>query len=202
MSDHKHIHRALARGGQYTTPTIGKTEREFLKQNPEYTKVRVPGEVLRGQPIKGPFGRLQGWGGTTVTPDSWKIIPKAVGKLTNEEVITEAPYYSLEASKARMAKEKARAAAKEAVAAAKKNASEARKNAKAAQSYTIARHIEAEVGNHYPDSDGYDAIASKLHKMGIGHHDAITHMDKAARKHLGAKSFSHYVDNFHKDYGS
>lgn len=126
-------------------------------------------------------------------------IAKAVNKLTNEEALTEAPYYSLEASKARMAKEKARAAAKEAIAAAKKNAAEARKNAKADQSGMIARHIETEVGNHYPDSDGYDAIASKLHRMGIGHHDAITHMDKAARKHLGAKSFSHYVDNFHKD---
>lgn len=126
-------------------------------------------------------------------------IAKAVNKLTNEEALAEAPYYSLEASKARMAKEKARAAAKEAITAAKKNAAEARKNAKADQSGMIARHIETEVGSHYPDSDGYDAIASKLHRMGIGHHDAITHMDKAARKHLGAKSFSHYVDNFHKD---
>lgn len=119
-----------------------------------------------------------------------------------ETELTEAPYYSLQASKERMAKEKARAAAKEAVAAAKKKAAEDRKGAKADQSHMIARHIEAEVGNHYPDSDGYDAIASKLHKMGIGRHDAITHMDKAARKHLGAKSFSHFVDNFHKDYGS
>jgi hypothetical protein len=76
IKDHAHIHRALARGGQYTTPTIGKTEREFLKQNPEYTKVRVPGEVLHGQLTKGPFGRPQSWGGTITTPDSWKIVPK------------------------------------------------------------------------------------------------------------------------------
>ena len=76
IKDHAHIHRALARSGQYTTPTIGKTEREFLKQNPEYTKVRVPGEQLHGQLTKGPFGRPQNWGGTTTTPDSWKIVPK------------------------------------------------------------------------------------------------------------------------------
>ena len=76
IKDHAHIHRALARGGQYTTPTIGRNEREFLKQNPEYTKVRVPGEVLHGQQRHGPYGRPQGMGGTVKIPDSWKIVPK------------------------------------------------------------------------------------------------------------------------------
>jgi len=126
-------------------------------------------------------------------------IAKAVGKLTNEEALTEAPYYSLEASKARMAKEKARATAKAAIAAAKKDSSIARKEARENRSLHIARHIEAEVGNHYPDSDGFEAISNKVRKMGIPHHEVIDHLDKAARKHLGAKSFDHYVDNFHKD---
>lgn len=128
-------------------------------------------------------------------------ISKAVNKLTNEDVqLDEAPYYSLEASKARMAKEKARAAAKAAIAAAKADSSIARKEARENRSLHIARHIEAEVGNHYPDSDGFEAISNKVRKMGIPHHEVIDHLDKAARKHLGAKSFDHYVDNFHKDY--
>jgi hypothetical protein len=74
--EHAHIHRALARSGQYTTDVIGKTERDFLKQNPEYTKVRVPGEQMSGQLVKGPFGRPKGWGGVVDTPASWKIVPK------------------------------------------------------------------------------------------------------------------------------
>jgi hypothetical protein len=127
-------------------------------------------------------------------------ISKAVNKLTNEEVqLDEAPYYSLEASKARMAKEKARATAKAAIAAAKVDSSIARKEARENRSLHIARHIEAEVGNHYPDSDGFEAISNKVRKLGIPHHEVIDHLDKAARKHLGAKSFDHYVDNFHKD---
>jgi len=121
------------------------------------------------------------------------------GKHLNEEALNEAPYYSLEASKARMAKEKARAAAKAAIAAAKADSSIARKEARENRSLHIARHIEAEVGNHYPDSDGFEAISNKVRKMGIPHHEVIDHLDKAARKHLGAKSFDHYVDNFHKD---
>lgn len=127
-------------------------------------------------------------------------IAKAVNKLTNEDVqLDEAPYYSLEASKARMAKEKARATAKAAIAAAKVDSAIARKEARENRSLHIARHIEAEVGNHYPDSDGFEAISNKVRKMGIPHHEVIDHLDKAARKHLGAKSFDHYVDNFHKD---
>jgi hypothetical protein len=113
--------------------------------------------------------------------------------------LDEAPYYSLEASKARMAKEKARATAKAAIAAAKVDSAIARKEARENRSLHIARHIEAEVGNHYPDSDGFEAISNKVRKMGIPHHEVIDHLDKAARKHLGAKSFDHYVDNFHKD---
>lgn len=127
-------------------------------------------------------------------------ITKAVNRLTNEDVqLDEAPYYSLEASKARMAKEKARATAKAAIAAAKVDSAIARKEARENRSLHIARHIEAEVGNHYPDSDGFEAISNKVRKLGIPHHEVIDHLDKAARKHLGAKSFDHYVDNFHKD---
>jgi hypothetical protein len=112
-----------------------------------------------------------------------------------------APYYSLEASKARMAKEKAREDAKKAKSDTGKAATQAKRDSKANQSHEIARHIETEVGNHYPDSDGFDAIAKKLRShYGISSHAAIDHMDAAARKHLGAKSFSHYVDNFDKDY--
>lgn len=74
--EHAHIRRALERGGQYTTDTIGKTERDFLKQNPQYTKVRVDGETLTGQMKKGSFGKNLGWGHTIQTPKSWKIVPK------------------------------------------------------------------------------------------------------------------------------
>jgi hypothetical protein len=65
----------------------------------------------------------------------------------------------------------------------------------------VAHHIAAEVGNHYPDSDGYDAIVHRLKKHhGIHEYDAIDHMNAAAKKHLGAKSFSDYVDQVHHDY--
>jgi len=112
-----------------------------------------------------------------------------------------APYYSLEASKARMAKEKTAREKKEAASASKKSDSAARAEHKANQSYRIARHIETEVGNHYPDSDGFEAIQHKLRKHeGIHPYDAIDHMNHAAKKHLGAKSFSDYVDQFHSDY--
>ena len=118
-----------------------------------------------------------------------------------ESVDEAAPYYSLEASKSRMAKEKAREDAKKSKSDAGKAATQAKRDSKANQSHEIARHIETEVGNHYPDSDGFDAIAKKLRSQyGISSHAAIDHMDAAARKHLGAKSFSHYVDNFDKDY--
>ena len=62
----------------------------------------------------------------------------------------------------------------------------------------IARIIQHEVGNHYPDSDGWDAINSKVRKLtGVRDpYEASQLMDKAAKKHLQAKSFGHYVDHF------
>lgn len=66
----------------------------------------------------------------------------------------------------------------------------------------IARIIETEVGNHFPDSDGMDVINSKVRKLtGIKDpYEATLIIDKAAKKHLRVKDFHTYVDDMHKQY--
>ena len=101
-------------------------------------------------------------------------------------------------NKAKQAAErvKAKAAAKVQAAAAKDD----HKKAEDRKLYQIAHHVNTEVANHYPDTDGYEAITHHLRGMGIHPMDAIHHINKAVKKHLGAKDFSDYVDQFHKDY--
>lgn len=68
----------------------------------------------------------------------------------------------------------------------------------------IARIIEAEVGNHYPDSDGFDAIKKQVQRL-YPHvrnsWDVTELLNKAAKKELKSKSYGEYVDDFHTEQG-
>jgi len=101
-------------------------------------------------------------------------------------------------NKAKQAAQRAQAKAAAKVQAA--SAKEDNKKAEDRKLYQIAHHVNTEVANHYPDTDGYEAITHHLRGMGIHPMDAIHHINKAVKKHLGAKDFSDYVDQFHKDY--
>lgn len=196
------------RWGGYNTLRTGKTTyvkkhfdrlNEDLEQIDELGEGMVPDHLYHKPRYVANPSAMQGDHHSTPEQRKAAKAKRESRESVKEDIMSEAPYYSLQASQARMAKEKARAAAKEAVAAAKRDSSIARKEARENRSALIARHIEAEVGNHYPDTDGFEVISNKVRKMGIPHHEVIDHLDKAARKHLGAKSFDHYVDNFHKD---
>jgi len=63
----------------------------------------------------------------------------------------------------------------------------------------MAVDIEHAFGNSFPDSDPYEHLAMKyphLHSAGT----LTKHLNIAARKHLGAKSFNHYIKNGWDDY--
>jgi len=66
----------------------------------------------------------------------------------------------------------------------------------------VARHIEHAWGNSFPDGDPYDHLSRQypsLHSQGT----LYKHLNTATKKHLGAKSFSHYLaqgwDDYHAD---
>lgn len=68
----------------------------------------------------------------------------------------------------------------------------------------MARHIEAAWGNSFPDGDPYDHLAHQyphLHREG----ELFKHLNLAAKKHLGVKSYNHYLaqgwDDYHNDQG-
>lgn len=65
----------------------------------------------------------------------------------------------------------------------------------------LARKIEMAVGDHYPDTDGSDSLISHIKKTypHVKSYEYGDHLDKAAKKHLGAKSFGDYVEKFHSD---
>lgn len=65
----------------------------------------------------------------------------------------------------------------------------------------IAHEIMVQTGNHYPDVDPYDTLANHLNSTySIPHHEVITHLNRAAKKHLGVKNYQGYLNQFHQDY--
>lgn len=136
---------------------------------------------------------------------------RAEAKQQKEDIdLAEAvPYYSLEASKARMAKEKARAEAKQQKSAdAKAARASARDEHKKKVDHMERNHadyIAHNLGNHFPDTDGYDHVRNKFIKAGVHPDKVDAHIHKVVRKHLGASSYGHYVEKqfkaFHADTG-
>lgn len=66
----------------------------------------------------------------------------------------------------------------------------------------LARKIEMNAGDHYPDTDGFDAMSRHLKKTHphINSHEHIDHLDKACKKHLGAKSYGDYIDKTYAEF--
>ena len=68
----------------------------------------------------------------------------------------------------------------------------------------VSRIVSTEVADHFPDSDGWDSAASKVIKkyphLTLDTVGAV--MDKATKHHLGASSFSDYVEDMHASYKS
>lgn len=139
----------------------------------------------------------------TVSPEEAKKIHPAKFASLSEAYLDENVYKAMAAAnKARIKAEK------DAAAAAKAKEPKPKSHAQRVNDMhkELARHIEAEVGNHYPDSDGthvlYPKVDALKRKHGLTysqHNYNHDHLDAAAKKHLGAKSFSHYLDNFHHD---
>lgn len=59
----------------------------------------------------------------------------------------------------------------------------------------ISNDIMAAAGESFPDGDPIDILIPRLRKYGIDHYDVGMWLDKAARKHLGVKSFHRYLAN-------
>lgn len=81
---------------------------------------------------------------------------------------------------------------------------EPKKEPKAAEDLNwVARIIQHEVSNGYPDTDGWDFALSAVRKKQphLGVMEAGDLLNKAAKKILKVKDFQGYVDYFHKDYG-
>lgn len=77
-----------------------------------------------------------------------------------------------------------------------------KKKPEAVDSYRLANHVAMAVADHYPDTDGWDHVSRHLSKnyphIRKDHHS--DHIDKAVRKHLGAKDYGHYVEKTHKEF--
>lgn len=63
----------------------------------------------------------------------------------------------------------------------------------------IADAIQAAAGEAFPDADPIDILIPKLNRMGIDTYDVGDWLDKAARKHLGVKSYNDYLANMWDD---
>ena len=59
--------------------------------------------------------------------------------------------------------------------------------------WPIAQAIMNAVSSCVPDGDPIDYLAPKLMRMGIDRWDVTKWLDKAARKHLGVKSYNAYL---------
>lgn len=71
----------------------------------------------------------------------------------------------------------------------------------------LAREIEMQVGAHFPDSEGLDAIMSRARKIygfdrNYPEHMLMDLIDAAAKKHLGSNDFYSYVEDFHAQHAS
>ena len=72
---------------------------------------------------------------------------------------------------------------------------------------TLAREIEMQVGAHFPDSEGLDAIMSRARKIyGFDRNypeDMLMDLiNDAVKKHLGSDDFYSYVEDFHAQHAS
>lgn len=72
---------------------------------------------------------------------------------------------------------------------------------------TLAREIEMQVGAHFPDSEGLDAIMSRARKIyGFDRNypeDMLMDLiNDAVKKHLGSNDFYSYVEDFHAQHAS
>ena len=64
----------------------------------------------------------------------------------------------------------------------------------------LATVIEDGVGNSFPDGDPFDYIAPRARKLGIQMDNLLAWLDRAAKKHLSAKSYHDYLDQIWDDY--
>ena len=72
---------------------------------------------------------------------------------------------------------------------------------------TLAREIEMQVGAHFPDSEGLEAIMPRARKIygfdrSYPEHMLMDLIDAAAKKHLGSDDFYSYVEDFHAQHAS
>lgn len=63
----------------------------------------------------------------------------------------------------------------------------------------VAIDFENVVGQVFPDGDPLDYMIPKLKRMGIDQYDVGKVLDQAARKYLGAKSYTDYLSNMWDD---
>ena len=64
----------------------------------------------------------------------------------------------------------------------------------------LATMIEDGVSNSFPDGDPWDHIAPRARKIGIPMDNLLAWLDRAAKKHLSAKSYHDYLDQIWGDY--
>lgn len=65
----------------------------------------------------------------------------------------------------------------------------------------IAQLAQHAVAEHYPDSDGLDHLQHQVHKhYGIHPDNSMPHINRAVRKHLGARDYHGYLNQVHKQY--
>lgn len=57
----------------------------------------------------------------------------------------------------------------------------------------LADMIDEAIGNAFPDGDPWDALYPKMRKMGIREYDMLDWLDRAVKKHLGAKDYHTYL---------
>lgn len=62
--------------------------------------------------------------------------------------------------------------------------------------YKISDLINDAVGYSFPDGDPIDYIMPRIKKLGIDPYDAMPYLDKAAKKHLGSKTYYDYLADF------
>lgn len=60
--------------------------------------------------------------------------------------------------------------------------------------FKLSNYIQDAVSNSYPDGDPFDTIFPKARKMGIPVDDVLSWLDRAAKKHLDAKSYHDYLN--------
>lgn len=66
--------------------------------------------------------------------------------------------------------------------------------------YKLSTVIQDAVGNAFPDGDPFDQIFPEARKLGVPANSVLEWLDRATKKHLGAKDYHTYLSEIWDDY--